>query len=239
MITFNCKKKFLYFLTTPLIITNLMVFSTFALNFEKMPEYPETGDRTIFYDEELTCKGCSFYSVFLQPSKKTEAINGWLPQSQNTNELFEKRSPALQKLLNPLSINQTEFNSLAKAWMINYVAVGKNSNITNYFRENPEFKETGEEKGFIIFEPITPFSYIEINREAIQAEIKKSANRIEVKFNCSPGTITLKETYDKDWEIKLNGENVKAIINQYGFLEIITDKSAGCKIEMEYKRSIF
>jgi len=238
LIAFNCKKKILYFLTIPLIILNIIIFSSSSFVYNYIPDYPEVGNRAIFYGEEDACKGCSLYSVFLAPMNGNEIVTGWLPQSQNTNDLFLKREHYLKKLQTPTSINYTEFNSIARAGMLNYIIVGKNSkNITDYFDHNTVYKKFKEEGYFIIFETVEKFSYIEIDGEQIETVVKKG-NGIETEFICKGGKLTIKETYDKDWLIKINGKPIKYRINKYGFIETDLEASGKCNMEMIYNTGL-
>lgn len=238
LITLNTKRNPLLYLTAILIISNIILFSAFQINFAAAPTYPESGNRTLVLDEEKTCQGCSLFSTYLPAINGDEVITGWLPQSQNTNDLFEKRAPFLKKIQDPLSINQTEFNELAKAGMVNYIVVSKNSpEILNYFTNNEQFKLLREENGFIIYKADPEFSYIEINGQQIPSSVSKG-REIEAEFGCSPGILTIKETYDKDWKITLNNQLLNPKINEYGFMEADISISGPCKLEMEYLEKI-
>ncbi len=239
LITSNCKRKPFIYLTTLLIISNIILFSAFTINFAKQPEYPKTGDRTLILDEEKTCQGCSLFSAYLPPINGNEIITGWLPQSQNTNDLFEKRAPFLKKIQDPMSISQAEFNELAKAGMINYIMISKNSpELLNYFNNNTQFKISKEENGFIIYKAIPEFSYIEINAQQISSKVAKAGNRIQADFECTAGNLTIKETYDKDWKIRINGQTINPKINEYGFMQTQIESSGNCRMEMEYLEKI-
>lgn len=237
LVTYNCR-KLLYMLTVPLIVTTIIVYASSSINFGKIPEYPETGNRVIFYDEEKTCPGCSLYSVFLPPINNNEVIIGWLPQSQNTDELFEKRQPYLRKIQNPLQLNYTEFNLLAQAGMLNYIAVSSGSkNFIEYFKNNTAFEQLKEEKGFIVFKAKNQFTYLEINGQAVEADVAKG-QYIQANFACKSGTLSIKETYDSDWTIKIDGTPVKYSPNQHGFMETNLEKEGPCVLEMVYMPSI-
>ncbi len=233
LISFNYKRK----LIIVLILLNILVFSFFSINFSTIPTYPETGNRTIFYSEEDFCFGCSFYSVFLPETKGVEIINGWLPQSQNTNLLYEKRQPYLQKIQNPLSINYTEYNILIKSGMVNYIVVGKNPSLLEFFDKNPGLRILREENGFVIYVPLEKFSYIEIDNNQVEANISKS-KKIEATFICSPGILTIKETYDRDLIVTLNGKKIDPSMNEYGFMKTTINETGKCNLIVDYKRSI-
>ncbi len=240
LVCLNLNKKHLHIFTALLIISSILVFSSFSMSFRQTAEYPETGNRVVFYDEEKTCHGCSFFSAYLPAIKGNEIINGWLPQSQNTNSLFEKRGPFLKEIMDPISISHDEFNKLAKASMLNYIVVSSNSTeILDYFRKNVAFSFLKEENGFSIFKSKEDFSYIEIDSKQVKTDVKKFNSKITALFDCSPGTLTIKETYDKDWKIKINGGQNPYRINDYGFIESDLKIAGECTLEMYYQQSFF
>ena len=231
----NNKKRIIDFIIIPTIIFNIIIFSLFTLNFGSATDYPKTGNRAIFYDEEKTCPGCSFYSAYMPQLNGDEIINGWLPQSQNTNELFQKRGIYFRGIQSPLNLTYKKFNELANAGMINYIAVSKNSEqFLDYFKKNPEFKFLKEENGFVIFDAINKSSFIEIDGAQIVSSVNKSGSKISADFKCARGVLTVKETYDRGWKIKLNSKEIASNANIYGFIEANIEKEGQCHLEMLY-----
>jgi len=228
----------------PVLISILLLISIlgfYHLDFTKLPDAPETGNRTILYPiGNAYCDGCFYYSAFLSPMKGDEYVYGWFPQAINTDFLAGKRLKYLNLLNNPLELNHTQFNELARKGMINFVGIRDDQkDYISYFRKNKRYQEIGTKNGFIIFEAIPKFSYLSINDRDIDADIVKDRDSVIGRFNCSPGELLIKETYDPDWSVYVNNKRLKTYPDEDGFITALLNEEGECELRMVYRRSFW
>ncbi len=174
-------------------------------------------------------------SALIGPLNGQEIISGWYPQAIYMGEAGWQKLKYDETLNYPLKINPNEYYSLLNDGYVNYVIVNKrNDELVNYFNSSKNFvmkKITGD---FILFEVDPKSTYIEINNKSVEASVIKNNDRIELKFRCEPGKITIKESYYKFWNGYINDKRVDLSYNDNGFIETNTNENGNCFMLLKF-----
>lgn len=219
--------------------SSFLLLAFFSMPFSPLSSFPASGERAILYPLSSGCEGCTFYDGFLIPYAGGSYMDGWFPQSQNVPALAVRKLPYLEKMRNPLVLQHQEFEKLAEAGMLNHIIVNSRyDDYVSYFDSHGRFARVKEEDGFILYASNPSFTYIDVNGSPADADVTRGRDRIGAVFQCSPSTITVKETYDRDWRITINGQPMNQRPNAVGFIEFDSGVDGICSLEMVYKRRL-
>lgn len=165
------------------------------------------------------------YESFIVPSGGSSYALGWHPESQSI-----QKTKYNNMIIDPLSYTQNEYYDLLSEGAIKYVVV--KSDLSNFFSESQNF-ELIEQKGeFYLFKTTPEPALSDINNNPI--DIIEGRDSIYSTFQCSPGTITIKQSHNPSWKAWINGETVDIGSNEFGFMTIQNDVTGECKLEMRY-----
>ncbi len=203
-------------------------------------EVPSSPDRMIFYPQGYDfCEkaGCpkSTYSSYLAPKYGHEIVDGMRFQYLIVDGMREKRFAFFQKITSPLNLTHEELSGLFREGFVNSIVVNKNfQDYVKYFGDAGYFIKTNETEHFLVFEPAQKPSFIELDSKPVESSVERARNALNISFNCSPGTLLVKESYDNFWSVSISGEPLKIIPNKYGFMEMEINRTGACVLEMKY-----
>ena len=147
----------------------------------------------------------------------------------------EGRNGYFLSLYTPFNYTDKELYGRLSAGYVNDVVVQKKyRDVLAYFTGSEYFKTASEDKNFVTFSLNPPPSYLELDGKPIASNVTKGNNVIIAQFACLPGRLTIKESYDKWWNAKLDGEPVRLSPGKYGFSTLEIAKNGNCKLEMDY-----
>lgn len=237
------KRKVRMILMFIVIILSVLSYFSIRTYFYDIPEVPNgLKDGRVHYlqfpssdswKENEMLEG--HYSDLIGPLNDQEIISGWYPQAIYMGEAGWKKLKYDEALNDPLKFNPNEYYSLLNNGYVNYVIVNKrNKEQVNYFNSSKNFVMKNIKGDFILFEIKPKSTYIEINNKSIEASILKNKDRIELKFNCEPGKITIKESYYKFWNGYINDKRVDLSYNDNGFIETNTNENGNCFMLLKF-----
>ncbi len=203
-------------------------------------EVPASPDRMIFYPQGYDfCEraGCpkSTYSSYLAPAAGRQIIDGMRFQYLVVGDMREKRFAFFQKISNPLNITPAKLSELLRAGFVNSVVVNKNfPDYVEYFDGNEFFVKANETEHFLVFSLAQKPAFIELGSKPVESAVKRGRNALNISFDCSPGKLLVKESYDSYWTASISGEPLKIMPDKYGFMEMKINKTGACVLEMKY-----
>jgi len=243
-------KKLRLILFLIILLISIVAFYSIIPWVFSYPEYPDIprDGRVIFLPrgadfQESPEESKNVWSHLLAPMNENENILTWNVIALNTTKktFFPTVAYTPKKiqyngfLADPLSINRSKYYTLLKNGHVNYIAVNKNyQNSIDYF-DHKKFKLINETKLFKVFEIVPKSSYVEMNGNKVDARIKKGKDKISIEMECTPGNITVKESYNKNWIATLNGEKVNIKENEYSFMNIGTDFRGECSLKFTFQ----
>jgi len=203
-------------------------------------EVPAAPDRMIFYPNGYDfCEsaGCpkSTYSSYLAPKYGREIMDGMRFQYLIVGGMREKRFAFFQKIASPLNSAPAELSELFRAGFVNSIVVNKNfPEYVKYFSDAKYFVKMNETEHFLVFGLAQKPSFIEIDSKPVESSAERGRNALNVSFDCSPGTLLVKESYDNYWAASISGEQPKIEPDKYGFMKMEINKTGACVLEMKY-----
>ncbi|MBU3957465.1 MAG: hypothetical protein KKB25_00135 [Nanoarchaeota archaeon] len=203
-------------------------------------EMPASQDRMIFYPnghDYCEQTGCpkSTYSSYLAPKYGQEIMDGMRFQYLMVGGMREKRFAFFQKITSPLNSAPEELSGLFRAGFVNSIVVNKNfPEYAEYFGGTSLFIKTNETEHFLVFEPAQKSGFIELDSKPVESGVERARNALNVSFDCSPGTLLVKESYDNYWSASISGEQLRIAPDKYGFMEMEIDGAGACVLEMSY-----
>lgn len=238
------KSKIRNFIAVLLIIAltvSFFSFHPFSSQGHEPWETPEAKNRVIYLptpkDFCLPNQKCDIYmySVYLPLLKGQQVINGWFQESQSIGVLKGRKDVYMKNINEPLKFSDKEYYDLLNQGFVNSVVVNKfYTDYIKYFSESNYFLAVKESENFIVYDLQPQSTYIEINSVPAEATVKGGFNKIESVFECSPGVITIKETFDPWWNGYLNSEKINLEVNDYGFMQTKTNYNGLCRLELKY-----
>ncbi|MFZ3077901.1 MAG: 6-pyruvoyl-tetrahydropterin synthase-related protein [Candidatus Aenigmatarchaeota archaeon] len=203
-------------------------------------EVPVAPDRMIFYPNGYDyCEqaGCpkSTYSSYLAPKYGREIIDGMRFQYLMVGGMREKRFAFFQKITSPLNSAPAELSDIFRAGFVNSIVVNKNfPEFVKYFSDTEYFIKTNETEHFLVFGPAQKSTFIELDSKPVESSVERGRNALNAGFDCSPGMLLVKESYDNYWTASISGEQLKIEPDRYGFMEMKINKTGACVLEMRY-----
>lgn len=192
------------------------------------PALPAVEDR-VLYLPVGNAVGGTYYETFLPALSGNENILGWYPQAESAPKI--KYDGLLAR---PLDSTPQNYLSYLRAGAVNSVVVNANqSDIVRYFSESSLYYEKTYDS-FVVFSPKERFSYIEVDGKYADANVSKSTDHITVSFNCMPGRVSVKESFDDRWRATLNGADITLEPDEYGFSSFESNTSGKCVLEMSF-----
>jgi len=211
-----------------IVVVMLFVFGSFAslsrTHLEAAaPNLPYDG-RVLFIPNE------PHQSLFLSPMKGNENIEGWW----TIGEVSAKRYAYFPLLFN-FSSNGNEYYRILNAGWVNYVAVRDDrADELSYFKGSDRFRAINNSEGYAIFELSPKSTYLELDGNPVPCERITGRDSVSVDFNCSPGTLTIKESRHQFWNVSINGRVIAYRPSEYDFMEADIDESGDCRLEMSF-----
>lgn len=203
-------------------------------------EVPAAQDRMIFYPNGYDfCEsaGCpkSTYSSYLAPKYWHEIIDGMRFQYLIVGGMRDKRFAFFQKITSPLNSTPAEMSVLFRAGFVNSIVVNKNfQEYVKYFSDTKYFVKVNETEHFLVFGLAQKPSFIELDSKPVESSVERWRNALNVSFDCSPGNLLVKESYDNFWSASISGEQLNIEPDKYGFMEMKINKTGTCILEMKY-----
>jgi hypothetical protein len=192
------------------------------------PNIPKDG-RVLFLPFEID-------SVILSQINGNEHILGWYHESQSVGKSAEQKNQYNNMILDPLKFQPKDYYSFIKAGWVNYICVNKSSrDMVRYFNESTYFKLLNQTKLFYVFQTNPKTSYVELNGEEIEANITKMRDEILVDFECKPGELIIKESFNKNWKPMINGKEVSINYTNHGFIVLENKEKGHCNLRLNFK----
>ncbi len=240
---FSARKRFAPIMVVALL---MLAFSFYTLRgginaagYEAW-EVPAAQDRMIFYPQGFDyCDNAncpkSTYSSYLAPKAGRQIIDGMRFQYLIVGGMREKRFLFFQKISNPLNITQEELSELFREGFVNSIVVNRNfQDYVNYFEDSEFFAKSNGTEHFIVFEPAEKSTFAELDSKPVESKVQRFRNGMNISFNCSPGKLLVKESYDNYWTATIAGESLNIATNKYGFMEMNISRTGECILEMKY-----
>jgi hypothetical protein len=232
-----------------LVVSLASFYSIVPQQFIK-PEFPQlpTDGRVLYLGDGITTidKGNELgnrYEMFFTAANGNEYATGWytgLNADSESAVFYTQEKIRYGNLITNLTASQDEYLKYLGAGQINYVIVNKrNPEIASYFTAGNGFKIAKENDMIIVFETKTKSSYVSVNGMDVAALVEKDSDKIKINTDCRPGSITVKETYNKNWQAKINTKPAQITEAEYGFMKIGSSETGDCTISMEYVNPVF
>jgi hypothetical protein len=203
------------------------------------PDIPKDG-RVIFFPMGAAYVTSNrdmknFYDVIFSPMNGHEDIRGWHDESQFVGVYAAEKYGYIQNVSDLMSYGKGDYYKLLSAGYVNYVVVNNNATaFLDYFNDS-RFKEIYSDSMFTTFQLNPKSSYVEFNGNPAQSNMSKIADKIEINATCQKGTVVIKESYNDNWNISINGSPAATTYNEYGFTKLSSDVSGKCSIVMEFR----
>jgi uncharacterized membrane protein YfhO len=204
------------------------------------PQIPKDG-RFMFFGNESKHYGYVVYNLYylLSGMQENENIQGWYVQNQasaGSSSLYSinKLNYGAQ-LLNFSEGNEENYYKIMKAGWVNYFVFDSDDTTFIKFFNNSRFKTYSADDRFIVKEMVPKAKYVEVNGKDEDTDFEKDVDVININMTCKPGTITVKERYDKNWKVTLNGKDITPSENEYGFIKFENKQSGACEIILKYE----
>jgi hypothetical protein len=234
-------KKIKIILFSILFILLLMSFFSIRPNLYPFPEYPTVPNdgRVLFLPFSLEFPNLYKYSIVLAPINGNENIFewGWVTEETNYIVVYSNNKNLYNDLLAyPEKIAKDNYYNLLKDGYVNYIVVNKDyGNLTDYFEESNFTNVIDETKTHIVFGLNPKATYIEINNISTGSEFIKKNDEIFIKTICSPGKLTIKETYDSFWKGTINDKSLELEQNEHSFMETNISENGPCEIKLKFE----
>jgi len=240
---FGLIKGRLHYLPAALFII-LVATSYFLIRpqMNEVPNYPDIpkDGRVIFFPMGAAYVTSNrdmknFYDVIFSPMNGHEDIRGWHDESQFVGVYAAEKYGYIQNVSDLMSYGKGDYYKLLSAGYVNYVVVNNNATaFLDYFNDS-RFKEIYSDSMFTTFQLNPKSSYVEFNGNPAQSNMSKIADKIEINATCQKGTVVIKESYNDNWNISINGSPAATTYNEYGFTKLSSDVSGKCSIVMEFR----
>jgi len=172
------------------------------------------------------------------PLYGNEFILGWYPQAISVGKYGTKKIEYDTMLSEPLKNEFNDYYQLLKEEWVNYVVVRKDDiKLVYYFNSSNKFIVINNTQKFVIFEMKQKSTYAEIDEKSAEANVSKNYDRITINTSCKKGIIKVKENYNENWVIFINGQKVKTLGTEYGFIQIESNEVEPCSIDMMFEDS--
>lgn len=245
---FGRRKALSYFTAVIVIIFALFFYSYHPFSFfghEKW-DIPQAESRVLYIPVSYDfCEGekCNkfMYSAYLALINNQQIINGWFQETQKIGILNKTKNRYLENISSPLDFSDKEYYNLLQKGFVNSIIVNKHyPEYLKYFENSSYFKKSEENEHFILFKYIGNLSFIEINDIPVNYTISREKNKLVLWFKCSPGTLVIKESYDKNLRIYDNFKSkyIDYDINEYGFIKLNLSESEGCMFTLKYDNNL-
>jgi len=214
------------------------------------PEFSQlpTDGRVLYLGDGITTidKGKELgnrYEMFFTAANGNEYATGWytgLNADSESAVFYTKEKIRYGNLITNLTAPQDEYLKYLRAGQINYVIVNKrNPEIADYFKQGNGFKIAKENDMLIVFETKIKSSYVSMNGFDTAAAVEKDSDKIKINTSCKPGSITIKETYNKNWQATINNRPASVTESEFGFMKIALSETGSCTISMQYANPIY
>lgn len=245
MLKNNVRMAFSGFLILMLIVTFFVPKPQLA-PYPYYPSIPNSG-RVLFqpFGNEFntgTEPNLHKYSILLAPVHGDEIILPWYvlapDQIGAASTTYSIQKTLYDSLLqDTINTGPEKHYELLKEGDVNNIIVNtRYSEMVDFYNNSSRFRLVKIDGGYAIFEPSPLASYVEVNGKAVTGEPKKSLDSIHVEFDCEPGNVTVKETYNQNWVAFINGNAVKTSQTVYGFTVVENDNITGrCTLDMAFR----
>jgi len=208
------------------------------------PTFPQlpTDGRFIFFGNETKYYGRNVvYNLYylLSGVQGNENIQGWYVSDQATfgsSGFYSTKKLSYGRQLMNFSVgNEENYYKIMNGGWVNYFIFDTGNKTFEKFFSGSMFRTYSADERFTIIEIVPKAKYVEVNGKGVEANFEKGIDMITINMSCSPGIVTVKERFDRNWRISLSGKNVAAAENEYGFMDFISSQSGPCKIVMKYE----
>lgn len=192
------------------------------------PQLPDSGlaGRTLFLG---ALPGAGYMEAYLLPISGHPYALGWHPESQTTSKsLFNAAIAAPEKF------NDTAYADLLRRGWIGTVLVPVNSSLYERFSSSATFRLLNSSDGITAFTPIPAPSFLDLDGRPVVADVKFGFDLLTADFACSPGLLTIKESWSPAAELSLNGQTLVSAENNDGFVQARINQTGQCRIEMRW-----
>ena len=219
-----------FFLIKPIFIQN-----AYFPKLQNDGRFVYFGNESLHYGKDTTYN----YFYLLSGIQENENIQGWylgLNEDVGTSIYYSKNKIHYGNLLlRYYNMSQDEYYEILNEGWVNYVVLDKNSEFFDYFNKSKKFNFKHFDDEYSIFEIFPKSTYVEINNKSFSANVTKINDEIIIDMKCKPGNVTIKETYDKNWKGKLNGEDINLKENNYGFIKFENNLDGNCILNLKYE----
>lgn len=222
-----------------LIATSYFLIRPQMNEIPKYPDIPKDG-RVIFFPIGAAYDTSgqdmkNFYDVIFSPLNGHENIRGWHDESQLVGRYASNKYGYILNVSDPLNTAKGDYYKLLSSGYINYVFVNNNAtDFLNYF-DGSKFKQIYSDSMFTVFQTSPKSTYVEFDGNQVQSQVNKTADRIEIKTDCSKGEMVIKESYNDNWRVAINGSPANSSFNDYGFIKINSETNGQCKIVLAFE----
>lgn len=240
-----CRKKALFALALAAAIIFAAVFFSFQplffLDTHAAWDVPQAEGRVMYYPPAYAlclpggCGSSIMEFTLVAPMQGQEIASGWFPQSQLAAGLKDTKYPYLERISNPLNETPEGIYDLFNSGFVRTAVVNKYyPEYLNYFNSSGRFRKINETDRFAVFSVVPEPSYVEINGSGVNYSLSRTDNRIEIRFACSPGTLSIKESYDSDWNAEIGGKPLILRPDKNGFIEADANETGACDTKLSF-----
>jgi hypothetical protein len=166
------------------------------------------------------------WEAYLLPAAGADYILGWYPQVESVTKTTY--NAALQR-----PSTSPDYMKLLRAGWVNYILVDRTSNLTGIF-DSPDYRIADSTTDFTLYALQTPATYIELDGTPLAANVSRQADTIVIRTNCTPGILTIKESWAIGWSAQLNGIPIKLYPDKHGFTYLAIGSAGPCTIYLDY-----
>ena len=109
-----------------------------------------------------------------------------------------------------------------------------NSSLYERFSSSATFRLLNSSDGIAAFTPILAPSFLDLDGRPVVADVKFGFDLLTADFACSPGLLTIKESWSPAAELSLNGQTLVSSENNDGFVQARIKQTGQCRIEMRW-----
>jgi hypothetical protein len=210
-----------------LLLLLIPVVHSLPVDARQLPTLPTGQGRVLLLPaNSLAPDAGASWESYLLPAAGADYVLGWYPQAESA-----------AKTAYNLAVQQPsaspEYAQLLRAGYVNYVLVDRSSNLTGLF-SSLNYVQAASSKDYILFALSEPASYIELDGIPFKAAVLRQTDAMTIEGNCSPGDLTIKESWAVGWSAKLNGKPLVLRPDMHGFMQASISSVEQCIIRLEY-----